>query len=58
MPTQQGAAYPHNMKVYNLCRMRLLGIDKWIEEAARIRKHYYEGQFKVGKGPVFENNNE
>ena len=55
MPTKQGADYPHNMKVYNLCRMKLLGVDKWTEEAAEIRKRYYEGKFVVGKGPVFEN---
>ena len=55
MPTQQGAAFPHNMKVYNLCRMKLRGVDKWTEEAAGIRKLYYEGIFEVGKGPVFEN---
>jgi len=54
MPTQQGAQFPHNMKVYNLCRMKFLGIDKWIEEAADIRKRYYEGKFEVGKGPVLE----
>jgi hypothetical protein len=54
-PTKQGADYPHNMKVYNLCRMKFFGIDKWIEEAADIRKRYYEGKFVVGKGPVFEN---
>ena len=52
MPTKQGADYPHNMKVYNLCRMKLIGIEKWIEEAAEIRKRYYEGKFVVGKGPV------
>ena len=57
MPTQQGADYPHNMKVYNLCRMKLVGIDKWIEEASEIRKRYYQGKFKVGRGPVFENDN-
>ena len=55
MPTQQGAQFPHNMKVYNLCRMKLLGIDKWIEEAAEIRTRYYTGNFVVGKGPVLEN---
>ena len=57
MPTQQGAAFPHNMKVYNLCRMKLHGIDKWIEEAVEIRKRYYEGIFEIGKGPVLENEN-
>ena len=57
MPTLQGADYPHNMKVYNLCRMKYIGIDKWVEEASEIRKRYYNGKFVVGKGPVFENDN-
>jgi hypothetical protein len=55
MPTLQGADYPHNMKVYNLCRMKFFGIEKWVKEAADIRKRYYEGKFVVGKGPVWEN---
>jgi hypothetical protein len=55
MPTLQGAQYPHNMKVYNLCRMKFFGIEQWIEEAVEIRKRYYEGNFEVGKGPVLEN---
>ncbi|MCL1858554.1 MAG: DUF3795 domain-containing protein [Oscillospiraceae bacterium] len=53
-PTAQGANYPHNMKVYNLCRMKLLGIDGWIEEAGHIRNRYYNGKFVVGEGPVLE----
>ena len=53
-PSQKGAQFPHNMKVYNLCRMKLLGVEGWIEEAGGIRKRYYEGDFKVGKGPVLE----
>ena len=53
-PTKQGADYPHNMKVYNLCRMKFFGIEQWIEEAADIRKRYYEGKFVVGKGPVLK----
>ncbi len=55
-PSVKGADFPHNMKVYNLCRMKLLRIDKWIEESAEIRKCYYEGKFEVGKGPVLRNN--
>jgi len=42
------------MKVYNLCRMKLNGIDNWIEESGEIRKKYFEGKFLVGKGPVLE----
>ena len=54
MPTLQGAQYPHNMKVYNLCRMKLVGVDKWAEEATDIRTRYFNGRFEVGKGPVLE----
>ncbi len=50
-PTADGAAtYPHNMKVYNLCRIKAVGIDKWIEESIQIRKKYSTGKFVVGKG--------
>ncbi len=50
-PTADGAAhYPHNMKVYNLCRINRVGLDQWIEEAGQIRKNYFTGKFAVGKG--------
>ena len=52
MPTKDGVQYPHNMKMYNLCRMKSKGIEKWIEESSEIRKRYYTGKFQVGKGPV------
>jgi len=47
----QAARYPHNMKVYNLCRIKKLGVDRWAEEeAGNIRKKYFTGKFVVGKG--------
>jgi len=50
-PTADGATiYPHNMKVYNLCRIKAVGIEKWIEESVQIRKKYFTGNFVVGKG--------
>jgi hypothetical protein len=50
-PLAAGAAnYPHNMKVYNLCRIRRVGIERWIEEAGDIRNKYFTGKFVVGKG--------
>ena len=50
-PTADAAAlYPHNMKVYNLCRIKNIGIERWIEEAGQIRKKYFTGKFVVGKG--------
>lgn len=53
-PTEKGSDYPHNMKIYNLCRMKTRGIEAWIEESALIRERYYEGDFIVGRGPVLE----
>jgi hypothetical protein len=53
-PTQKGAAFPHNMKVYNLCRMKLLGLDGWIEESDNIRNRYFSGEFLVGRGPILQ----
>ncbi len=50
-PLADGAArYPHNMKVYNLCRIKNFGLDRWIEEAGQIRKGYFTGKFIVGRG--------
>ncbi|HOK06583.1 MAG TPA: DUF3795 domain-containing protein [Syntrophales bacterium] len=47
----QANRYPHNMKVYNLCRIRKVGLRRWIdEEAAEIRRRYFTGPFVVGKG--------
>lgn len=55
-PASEGANFfPHNMKVYNLCRMRLIGVEKWAEEESlKIREKYYKGKFKVGSGPIME----
>lgn len=50
-PTADGAAkYPHNMKVYNLCRIKTVGIEQWIAETGQIRKKYFTGKFVAGKG--------
>ena len=53
-PTFQGASFPHNIKVYNLCRIRLVGIDEWINESANIQKQYFDGEFVVGEGPILK----
>lgn len=47
----QANRYPHNMKLYNLCRIKKVGLERWIdEEAGEIRNKYFKGQFVVGKG--------
>ena len=50
-PLADGAGfYPHNFKVYNLCRIKKIGIDNWAKESSEIRKKYFTGKFVVGKG--------
>ena len=47
----QAARYPHNFKVFNLCRIKKVGLERWIqEEAGPIRKKYFTHKFVVGKG--------
>lgn len=50
-PIADGAAtYPHNMKLYNLCRIQKIGIKGWIDEVEQIRKNYFTGELDVGSG--------
>jgi len=51
-PLADGAGrYPHNIKLFNLCRIQKIGVDRWIEkEAGEIRKKYFTHKFVVGKG--------
>lgn len=55
-PAFDGAdRYPHNLKLYNLCRMKAIGVEQWAEqEALTIRNKYFKGKFVVGVGPVLE----
>ena len=48
----QAQRYPHNLKVFNLCRIKAVGIEKWATEESRsIRDRYFRGTFKIGSGP-------
>lgn len=43
--------YPHNLKLYNLCRIRKIGLDTWIrEEAAANRFRYLHGKHAEARG--------
>lgn len=53
--SDKGAQYPHNMKMFNLCRIKAVGVEKWAtEEVAGIRRRYYTGKLQIGSGPVLE----
>jgi hypothetical protein len=44
--------YPHNLKLYNLMRIRSRGLEKWAREASANRDAYFKGKFSIGTGPV------
>lgn len=51
MPLAKGAdKYPHNMKLFNLCTIKKLGIEEWKKQAATIKKTYFNKNFEIGKG--------
>jgi len=55
MPVADGAdAFPHNTKLYNLSRIRLVGLEAWGDEAAMIQKKYFKGKFVYGQAPVVD----
>jgi len=55
MPAAENAnTFPHNTKLYNLTRIKLLGIDEWAKEAATIQKKYFKGKFVYGQGPALD----
>ncbi|MBD3425696.1 MAG: DUF3795 domain-containing protein [Candidatus Omnitrophica bacterium] len=53
-PCCDGAeTFPQNYKLFNLCRMKKLGVEKWAaEEALKIRRLYKDGKLQIGGGPV------
>jgi hypothetical protein len=42
---------PHNLKVFNLCTIKRIGLAAFVEKSAELRKRYYTGKMDVGKGP-------
>ncbi len=47
----KASQYPHNIKLYNLCRIKKIGLDRWIEEeAGKIEKNYFSVSFVIGRG--------
>jgi hypothetical protein len=53
--SQAGGTFPHNMKLYNLCRIQAVGLHRWAEEEALdIRRRYFQGAFKPGQGPILD----
>ena len=41
---------PHNMKLYNLCMMKRIGVEAWCDQASSIRETYFGTNFVIGQG--------
>jgi hypothetical protein len=56
MPARDVAdLYPHNIKLFNLCRIQAVGLQRWAEDEARqVRDRYNHGRFRPGHGPTLE----
>lgn len=51
MPLADGASrLPHNLKVYNLCTMKCIGVEAWKDRAKATRVAYFTTQAKIGDG--------
>ena len=56
MPLADGSdKFPQNLKVYNLCLMKRLGIDAYIEQASNIRETYFNKKIVIGEGGSKDN---
>ena len=42
---------PHNLKVFNLCSIKNIGVEGFIEKSSAIKNKYYKGKMKIGEGP-------
>jgi hypothetical protein len=42
---------PHNIKVFNLCTIQLLGVEGFVEVSSGIKTRYFKGKMEIGKGP-------
>jgi hypothetical protein len=42
---------PHNLKVFNLCTIKRIGVAAFVEKSAEIKKRYYMGKMEIGNGP-------
>jgi hypothetical protein len=42
---------PHNLKIFNLCTIRRIGLEAFIEKSIEIKKRYFTGKMAIGQGP-------
>lgn len=46
----QASQKPHNTKVFNLCLIKKMGLEKWAQEKAKdVKATYFAGKLKLGE---------
>lgn len=45
---------PHNLKVFNLCRIQAVGEEAFLKECTQNRKRYFKGTMVLGEGPLLD----
>lgn len=44
----QASARPHNTKIFNLCLIKKMGVDRWAaDKALSVKRTYFNGKLKV-----------
>ena len=45
---EKASEVPHNIKVFNLCLIKKLGLESWAKEKAeKVKETYFKGKFKI-----------
>lgn len=52
--SDRAAILPHNMKVFNLCKIKNTSLQEFALLSAKIKHRYYTGKMKIGEGPQIE----
>jgi hypothetical protein len=42
---------PHNLKTFNLCTIRRIGIEGFVKDSGHLELLYFKGKMEIGKGP-------
>ena len=51
MPLADGASkFPQNIKLYNLCMMKKIGVTAWLEKSENIKHTYFTKKIMIGEG--------
>jgi len=41
---------PHNLKVFNLCKINQIGLKSFVDQSLDIKRRYYTGKMQIGNG--------